>query len=124
MNTQEHGNLSKPWQRKQVLNLSIDYIMALATIKKEFHNKRVAFGKSAAPLGNRTDIDDLAIMAHESQNKTLLVLFDKLPELSVLKKAKTESQLVRPVVVEEKSHKPNISDKPSRNRKPKTEDPK
>lgn len=67
--------------------------MALARIKQEFLNKRVAFGKSAAPLYKRDDIDDLAIMALESKNPELLQMFEELPELSVLKKAKTDAEL-------------------------------
>lgn len=67
--------------------------MPLATIKKEFLGKRIAFGKSGDALGKRTDIDDLAIIALESNDKTLLRLFDKLPTLADLKKAKTDQQL-------------------------------
>lgn len=67
--------------------------MALATINPIYKNKRVAFGKSAAPLYKRTDIDDLAILALESKDPTLLRLFNKLPELKVLKKAKTDAEL-------------------------------
>jgi hypothetical protein len=74
----------------------------LSKIKKEFFNKRVAFNKSAAPLGQRTDIDTLAILAYESGDKSLLRLFDQLPELAVLKKTKTESDLKRPVVATNK----------------------
>lgn len=69
--------------------------MPLSKIKTKYFNKRVAFGKSAAPLHNREDIDDLAIIAHESGNKNLLDLFETLPELSVLKKVKTDQQLGR-----------------------------
>lgn len=72
--------------------------MPLSRIKKEFLQRRVAFGKSAAPLYKRSDIDDLAIIALESQDKSLLELFEKLPELSVLKKVKTDQQLATVVV--------------------------
>jgi hypothetical protein len=67
--------------------------MALSRIKKEFLNKRVAFGKSGDPLGQREDIDDLAIIAHESKNKVLLDMFEDLPALATLKKNKTEAAL-------------------------------
>lgn len=67
--------------------------MPLASIKEEFKNKRVAFNGSAALLGKRNDYDDLAIIALESKDKTLLRLFDKLPPLAVLKKVKTDQQL-------------------------------
>jgi len=70
--------------------------MPLSEIKKEFLNKRVAFGKSAAPLYKRDDLDDLAIIALESQDPSLLRLFERLPELAVLKKVKTEAELKRP----------------------------
>ncbi len=73
--------------------------MALARIKKEYFKKRVAFGKSAAPLSKRDDIDDLAIAALESKDQSLIKLFEYLPELAVLKKNKTESQLRRSVAV-------------------------
>lgn len=75
--------------------------MPLSKIKNEFLNKRVAFGKTAALLHEREDIDDLAIMAHESQNKDLLKLFETLPALDVLKKARTEKQLKRNVAAAE-----------------------
>lgn len=77
----------------------------LSKIKEEFKTKRVAFGKSAAPLGSRTDLDDLAIIAHESQSKSLLNLFEKLPALSLLKKTKTDSELKKIV--------PAVESKPS-----------
>lgn len=62
-------------------------------IKKDFLNKRVAFGKSAAPLHKRDDIEELAIIAIESQDPTLLRLFESLPALAALKKKKTDRQL-------------------------------
>lgn len=67
--------------------------MPLATIKKEFLTKKIAFGKSGDALGQRKDIDELAIIAIESNDKTLLRLFDKLPTLAELKKTKTDQQL-------------------------------
>jgi len=67
--------------------------MLKATIKEEFKKKRIAFNNSADPLYKRNDIDDLAIIAHESKDKTLLRLFDNLPPLAVLKKTKTDQQL-------------------------------
>lgn len=67
--------------------------MSLAAIKKEFLNKRIGFNNSADPLIKRNDIDDLAIIALESQDKSLLELFQTLPELAVLKKNKTDREL-------------------------------
>lgn len=69
--------------------------MGLAVIKKQHLTKRVAFGKTAAPLYKRDDIDELAIIALESRNKNLIDLFETLPALDVLKKAKTDQQLNR-----------------------------
>ncbi len=70
--------------------------MALAVIKAEHLNKRVAFGKSATPLHTREDIDDLAILAIESKDRTLIELFKYLPTLAELKRAKMEALLNRP----------------------------
>lgn len=71
--------------------------MPLSKIKDQFKNKIVVFGKlSSVPIGQRTDIDELAIIAHESQDRSLLRLFEKLPELSELKRAKTDVQLKKP----------------------------
>ena len=71
--------------------------MSLARIKKKFESKRVAFNNSATPLLKRTDIDDLAIIALECNDASLLELFEVLPELALLKKNRTEAQLKRPV---------------------------
>lgn len=68
----------------------------LATIKPEYKTKRVVYNNSGAALGKRTDYNELAIIAHESGDKSLLRLFDNLPDLATLKKAKTESELKRP----------------------------
>lgn len=73
--------------------------MALAKIKNEYLGKRIGFNKSMAPLYRRDDIDLLAIMALESKNPNLVKLFEILPELSVLKKAKTDAELRRVVPV-------------------------
>jgi hypothetical protein len=62
-------------------------------IKKEFENEVIGFGKSALPLGKRDDLNDLGIIAHESGNPLLLRLFENLPSLASLKKAKTDREL-------------------------------
>jgi hypothetical protein len=67
--------------------------MALSVIKPEYKDKKVAFNDSASPIGSRDDIDDLAIIAQESNDPSLLKLFKKLPALSQLKKIKTDGQL-------------------------------
>ena len=76
--------------------------MSLSKIKQEFNATIIAFGDSGAPLGERTDIDQLAIMAQESQNPTLLQLFDVLPPLEVLKKTKVSEELKKVPVVGDK----------------------
>ncbi|MGE9312889.1 hypothetical protein ACLOAU_14675 [Niabella sp. CJ426] len=63
--------------------------------KEEFKDQRVAFGKSAAPLHLRDDLHELAILALESGDKSLLHLFEELPTLEELKKAKTDRDLGR-----------------------------
>lgn len=75
--------------------------MAVSKIKEQFLTKYIAFGKSAEPLGKREDIDDLAIIALTSNNKTLLDLFESIPSLGILRKNKTESELKR-IVIEKK----------------------
>lgn len=67
--------------------------MPLSTIKPEFAKHYVAFGLGKKPLGERADIDELAIIALESGDETLLEKFDKLPSLQELKNAKTDAQL-------------------------------
>lgn len=68
--------------------------MPLSKIKDEFKSTFIAFnGGGRKLLGERDDIDVLAIIAHESQDKTLLVLFEELPPLAELKKARVEASL-------------------------------
>lgn len=69
--------------------------MPLSKIKAEFKDKKIAFGKgrSDKPISEREDIDDLAIIALESQDRSLLRLFEKLPELSDLKRIKTDDAI-------------------------------
>lgn len=69
----------------------------MAKIKNEYLGRRIGFNKSMAPLYKRDDIDQLAIMAIESKNPNLIKLFEELPELSVLKKAKVDQELKRDV---------------------------
>lgn len=63
------------------------------SIKPKFKSIKVAFGKSAKPLGVRDDLLELAIIARSSNNQTLLNYFDKLPSLDELKREKLESSL-------------------------------
>jgi hypothetical protein len=71
--------------------------MPLSEIKPEFKDKKIAFNKHGTPIGSRPDIDDLAIMALESGDPSLLKLFKKLPLLSELKKQKTDEELKKSV---------------------------
>ena len=90
--------------------------MPLSTIKHKYLNKRVAFGKTAAPLYKRDDIDDLAIMAHESKSPSLIKLFEVLPDLDVLKKARTDAALKKdaPVAEDHSKEDPNLKLKEQR----------
>ena len=73
----------------------------MVTIKEEFKNKRVAFGKSANPLYKRSEAEliELAIIGLESGDKSIISLFEEkgFPSLFALKKARTDSQL-KPIV--------------------------
>lgn len=74
--------------------------MPLSKIKEEFKQKKISFGKNSdKPIGDRHDIDDLAVIARESGNPNLIRLFETLPELADLKKARLEPQLKRPVPI-------------------------
>lgn len=67
--------------------------MATAKIKEEYRTAVVAFGTSGLPLGQRDDIDKLAIIALESSDPTLLKMFEYLPPLEQLKMGKVEDEL-------------------------------
>lgn len=67
--------------------------MAISKIKAEFANNYVAFGKSKKKLGERQDIDDLAILAHQSGDESIQDLFETLPPLADLQAAKTKEDL-------------------------------
>lgn len=57
-------------------------------LKKAHHDTVVGFNNSAKPLGHRDDLVDLAIMAQESNQRSLQELFEELPSLAELKKIK------------------------------------
>lgn len=69
--------------------------MPISKIKEAHSKKYVAFGKNAKPLGERDDIDDLAILAHESGDESIIERFEVLPSLDELKKAKTDKQIAK-----------------------------
>src|SRR5688500_11322082 len=66
----------------------------MVSIKPEFKKSRVAFGNSALPLGSRSqeELIDLALLAHSSQDTSLLRLFEKLPSAEVLKASKMKAK--------------------------------
>jgi hypothetical protein len=70
--------------------------MPKSKIKKEFGDQHVAFGKGGRglKLGQRTDIDKLAIIALQSGNRHLLDMFEQpMPSLDELLKDETDAQL-------------------------------
>lgn len=73
--------------------------MEKATIKEEFKTTVIGFGNSGLPLGERDDLNDLALIAHESQDPSLLNLFDNLPAHDELKKARVDADLAKSKVV-------------------------
>ena len=85
--------------------------MALAKIKKEHIKQVVAFGKSAAPLSERDDLDELAILAIESGDKLLLSYFEELPTLDILKKSKTDKELGRNIEANQTATEPKQTEK-------------
>lgn len=66
-----------------------------AKIKEDKKDTVVGFAGSGLPLGQRSqsDINHLAILAQESNNPTLIQLFDELPSLEDLKRQRTDTQL-------------------------------
>lgn len=77
--------------------------MPKSVIKEEFKSTLIVFnGGGRKTLGEREDIDVLAIMALESQNPDLLKLFEELPTLDELKKSQVESQLKKSDAVDSK----------------------
>lgn len=67
--------------------------MPISKIKAEHKETYIAFGKDDDKLGYRDDIDDLAIIAQSSGDKSLKKLFEVLPSLEELKDAKTKAEL-------------------------------
>ena len=62
-------------------------------IKKQSETAIVAFGNSGLPLSERDDLLDLAIIARQSQDPTLLNHFEELPPLDQLLKQKVQPLL-------------------------------
>lgn len=89
--------------------------MALAKIKSQYASTVVAFGNSGLPLGERDDIDQLALMAQESKNPNLIKYFEVLPSAAELKKQDTDNALKKSVAaVRSKKTKPQpVSEEPA-----------
>lgn len=84
------------------------FIMSLAKVKEEYRGKVIAFGrtKPGVPLGAREDIDALAIIALESNDRSLLRLFEQpMPALADLKTAKTETKIA---AIQAKAEEPAV----------------
>jgi hypothetical protein len=66
-----------------------------AKLKAEHKDKMVAFGGGGRKtLGERDDLDKLAIIGLESGDRTILDLFEEpIPSLEELKKDQTDAQL-------------------------------
>ncbi len=85
--------------------------MPLSKIKQEHLSTFIAFnGGGRKLLGERDDIDVLAIMAHESRNQNLIKLFEVLPPLAELKKARLEGELKKTAAAPEVKEEPKADD--------------
>ena len=65
----------------------------LIKIKETAKEKIVAYNGRALPLGQRSDYGELAVIALESGDPSLLEVFETLPTLEELKKKKLEQAL-------------------------------
>lgn len=79
-------------------------------IKSQFATQKIAFGSSGKPLGERSqeELQDLAILGQQSGDQSILNMFESLPDLTELQKAKTERNtagLKKPAKPEVKSTK-------------------
>ena len=53
-------------------------------IKEQYKDKVVGFNNSTTPLGYRDDLDKLAEIAIQSNDPSLLELFEEIPSLETL----------------------------------------
>jgi hypothetical protein len=67
--------------------------MSIAKIKAECKDVQIGFNGSGLPLGMREDIDELALLAVQSQDPTLLALFETIPSEKELLESKGASFL-------------------------------
>lgn len=72
----------------------------MITIKAVYRDTVIAYNNSGVSLNRRSqeDLIDLGILAHSSGDPSLLVLFEKLPSLDQLKRAKLEGVIRKPNV--------------------------
>lgn len=85
-------------------------------IKPQYHNTVIAFNNSGVVLKDRTtaDVVDLGIMAHQSGNPNLLILFEKLPSLQELQQQKLTAIEKRVMANEESESVPVVPGPPLR----------
>lgn len=76
--------------------------MAAPKLKKGNEKTVVGFNNSLLPLGERNDIDMLAEIAVRSGNKALLDLFEAVPTIKELDKAKSAKFLAETSNVDNK----------------------
>jgi len=88
--------------------------MAAAKIKKEHKDRVVGFNNSVQPLGERDDLDKLAEIAVRSKDQSLLDLFESVPTLKELDKAKTAKFLEATDSSDDKAHTNNESQEPGK----------
>ena len=65
----------------------------LIKIKETAKEKVIAYNGRALPLGQRSDYSELAMITLESNDPSLLEVFETLPTLEELKKQKLEQRL-------------------------------
>lgn len=70
----------------------------MITIKPDYRNTVIGFNNSGIVLSERSqgDLIDLAILAHSSADPSIVELFETLPSLDALKKAKMEGFIKKP----------------------------
>jgi hypothetical protein len=64
-------------------------------VKDEHKDRVIGFNGSGLPLGQRNDLEVLAEIALKSNDKSLLDLFEKLPNIAEIEKSKSKDFLER-----------------------------
>ncbi|MFA6060037.1 MAG: hypothetical protein WC756_17675 [Taibaiella sp.] len=80
-------------------------------IKNKYLKTKVAFGARALPLEQRTEkeLEQLALMARESNSPQLIEYFESLPTLDELQKSKTDQAIAAIPPAATTATKPNTS---------------